>query len=233
MIEEARFVCPNPKCETPAVRRLPAAKFDIHHLDEMRDNNARENLLALCKNCHQQATDHVLSVADLDLWKRMLVSRVHPRRGPETAADLVKPVKKIRVKKITFNATGNLGPVQQAETIHNTRISYGAKTKSPIILPGSIATDPRRYSYMEYLIKRLSDWRKKGERVGQKRTGKVHPGIIRSQIEHEWHGLPKDLPLEKWEPLCKWLKAKTDATALGRVNRKKSIRNYHTFEEHG
>ena len=107
------------------------------------------------------------------------------------------------------------------------------QTKSgPLIRPGTIGASAVENNYIEYLVKQLSEFRTAGGSYGQKRTGKVHPGVVRKQVENEFGALPKDLPLLRYQELRDHLRAKIDNTVQGRVNRSKGIRNYHSEEEH-
>lgn len=131
-----------------------------------------------------------------------------------------------RVKKSKIDVGVNHGQV--AEKIVNN--NYGGRAADPIILPGTVASDPDRYNYLEYLMKRLAKFRQAGTSYGQKRTSKVHVGVIRSQVESEWGALPKDLKLEKWEPVVRQLKEKIENTALGRNRTKQGKGCYSSFE---
>jgi hypothetical protein len=101
-----------------------------------------------------------------------------------------------------------------------------------IILPGSIGAEPRKYNYVEYLIKKLTEFRKAGVSYGHGRGGRVHPGSTRKILERQLGGLPKDLPADRFHEVCSHLQMKINNTALGRNNRKRSVRNYQSFEEH-
>ncbi|MCH6255583.1 HNH endonuclease [Puniceicoccaceae bacterium K14] len=216
LFDEVQSKCPNPKCDKVGISTL-----EVHHMDGDPSNNDERNLLAICSNCHTEAEKGLISHADLDLWKRMLVSGYHPHPLAMGAPSR---------DRAGFNIGANYGQV--AGTINNT-VKQEKSTKGRVILPGSIGSDPGKYNYMEYLIKRLADFRSKGSSYGQKRKSKVHPGVVRSQIEKEWGGLPKDLPIDRFEALIESLKDKIDRTALGRNNRRRGIRNYHPIEEHG
>lgn len=68
-----------------------------------------------------------------------------------------------------------------------------------IVLPGSIGSDPQKYNYVEYLIKRLTKFREAGSSYGQRRRGgPIHPGSTRKILEKQFGGLPKDLPSDRF-----------------------------------
>lgn len=212
LFDEVRSTCPNPSCKVEGVSVL-----ELHHIDGDRSRSVAENLLALCSSCHTQAEKRLISESDLVLWKRMLQHGHHPRLGP-IASHAAAP---------TFNVEQNYGQV--AQNITNKIIP---PKNGVVILPGSIGSDVGHYNYIEYLIKRLADFRSAGTSYGQKRRSVVHPGVIRNQIKNERGALPKDLDLTLAEDLARELKAKVDDTALGRNNSAKGVPNYHSFEEH-
>jgi hypothetical protein len=113
------------------------------------------------------------------------------------------------------------------------RITISKSKSAPIILPGSIGSDPKKYIYVEYLVKRLTSHREAGKSFGQVRKGKLHSGGTRKILENELGGLPKDLPVEDFGRLVEVLKAKIDKTILGMRNTAQGYANYHSFEEHG
>jgi hypothetical protein len=215
LFDEVESRCPNPKCMMNGVSEL-----EIHHLDGDPSNNDNLNLLAICSNCHTRAEKGLIPTVELDLWKRMLTYGHHPRPAVAEA----KPSGKV-ISGVNFG--------QMAETINNNTYKSSKASKGSIILPGSIGSDPKRYNYLEYLIARLAKWRSAGKSYGQKRSGVVHPGVVRNQIKDVWGGLPKDLPLDKWEPLVAELKDKIELTALGKNRKKKGQSNFHSYEEHG
>jgi len=214
LFDEVQSKCPNPDCDSSGISVL-----EIHHMDGDPSNNDENNLIAICSNCHTQAEKGLISSADLDLWKKMLMAGFHPHGSRQES----KKSEGIRVGE-------NHGQV--AGTINNT-VHAPKRSSNKIILPGSIGSDPIKYNYLEYLIKKLSDFRSKGSSYGQKRRTKIHPGVIRKQIENEWGGLPKDLPISCYEALIDSLKEKVDKTALGRNNCRKGVRNYRPIEEYG
>jgi len=88
------------------------------------------------------------------------------------------------------------------------------------------------YNYVEYLIKRLTEFRDVGKSYGQQRGGRVHPGATRKILEKQLGGLPKDLPVDRFSEIVTHLTEKIDNTAQGRRNRSRNVANYHRFEDH-
>ena len=160
------------------------------------------------------------AVSEMDVLRSALLARVHRLRGAEPSTP---------TPAHTVNVTGsnNSGIIANQVTIRG-----GGGRPRAIILPGSIAADATKYNYVEYLIKRLTQFREAGRSYGQRRGGRVHPGATRKILEQDLGGLPKDLPVERFAEVVGYLQCKIDNTALGRTNRKQRISNYHTFENH-
>lgn len=211
LLQEVRGACPF--CGLELIGSL-----QIHHIDRDSSNTVDANLIAVCGACHEQLTRQLIPDAEVVWRKRALQNGVHPARREKTGMNV--------------NVTDNRGGLI-AQEFHGTVVLEGERKPGPIILSGSIADNPEHYRYVEYLIKKLTTFRRAGASFGQRRNGQVHTGATRSILENEFGNLPKDLPVERFDNLVSTLKAKIDNTALGRVNRSRGIRNYHAFEEHG
>jgi hypothetical protein len=209
LIAESRGAC--------AWCQQAAPRVQFHHIDGNRTRTVMDNLISLCGRCHDGAGLGNPSEADLGLRKRELAwsRRAAAYHTPATQG-------------VQISVEQNRGQV--AGTINNIRLT--AKPQGPIILPGSIGSDPQRYGYVEYLVERLAEFRGVGNSFGQKRTGTVHAGIIRKQIKQARGNLPKDLPIDAWESLVRDLCAKIDSTALGRLQRSRGKGRYHDFATH-
>ena len=61
--------------------------MEIHHMDGNPKNNKRENLAALCPNCHRQTENWG--------WKntKFLINNKMPRNGPETGIGCIADIK--------------------------------------------------------------------------------------------------------------------------------------------
>jgi len=211
LLQEVSGVCPF--CGLELIGSL-----QVHHIDRDSSNTVDSNLLAVCASCHEQLTRQLIPDSEV-LWrKRALQNGVHPARREKTG--------------MSVSSTDNRGGVI-AQEFHGKVVFEGERKPGPIILTGSIADNPKYYRYVEYLIKRLTEFRRAGASFGQRRKGVVHAGGTRNILQNEFGNLPKDLPVDKFDSLVQTLKSKIDNTALGRRNGTQGIRNYHTFEEHG
>lgn len=197
------------------------AALQIHHLDENPANTVDTNLIAICGACHERYKHGQISRNETFRVKYYLMEGrpQYPLFAPKRS----KP----RRKKTEINVEVNNGQVA-GKIVNN---NYGQK-RGPVVLPGTVATDPDRYNFLEYLMERLADFREAGASFGQKRTGKIHVGVIRKMVKNEWGALPKDLRLDAWDAVVADLKAKIENTALGRNRVKRGQGCYHSFEEH-
>jgi len=85
-----------------------------------------------------------------------------------------------------------------------------------------------RREYVDYLVKRLSEFRAGGKSFGQKFSGPISPHITKKIAASQ---IGCDLYDEsRFDYVCRHLKAKIDATILGKRNAAKGTPNYHEFE---
>lgn len=195
--------------------------LQIHHLDENPENTVDSNLLAICGGCHERYKHGVITRNDAFRVKYYLTENKPP--FPLLASEKPAP----RRKKTEINVEVNHGQV--AKKIVNNH--YGAKAAG-VVLPGTVAEDPDRYNYLEYLMERLAEFREAGASFGQKRKSKVHVGVIRNMVKNDWGALPKNLKIGVWDDVVADLKKKIENTALGRNNVKQGKGCYHSFEKH-
>jgi hypothetical protein len=192
--------------------------LQIHHVDRDSSNTIDSNLIAVCASCHEQLTRQIIPDSDVAWRKRALQNGVHPARREKPG--------------MTVNTTDNRGGFI-AKEIHGNVVFQGERKSGPIILSGSIADNPKHYRYIEYLIERLTEFRRAGASFGHQRKGQIHAGGTRRILKNEFGNLPKDLPVEEFDCLVSTLKAKIANTALGRRNGARGIPSFHAFEEHG
>jgi hypothetical protein len=84
--------------------------------------------------------------------------------------------------------------------------------------------------YIDYLIARLTEFRKAGASYGQKFNTPVTMGItIRAAQSHLKCAVHDET---RFEDVCTYLKASIDKTILGKTNTAKGVPNYHGFENH-
>ncbi|MES2437445.1 MAG: HNH endonuclease [Verrucomicrobiota bacterium] len=212
----------NEQCGTACAicRETKTSMLEIHHIDGDVRNPELGNLLILCASCHAEFSRGTKSEADAKMFKRMAeTGHLLPRRDSRPpSADVV-------------NHGPNHGVMAQQVYVEKYVTAVNGES-GPQIRPGTIGANVVEHNYIEYLVKQLAKFRTAGGSYGQKRTGTIHPGVVRNQICNEFGALPKDLPLRGYGELCDHLRGKIDNTVLGRNNQKKGIRNYHSEEDH-
>jgi len=83
--------------------------------------------------------------------------------------------------------------------------------------------------YVDYLIAQLAKFRKAGTGFGQKFPGEITFASVKKITTVQLDCDPHDV--SRFDEVCAHLKAKIDATILGKSNRSKSIANYHEFSK--
>lgn len=96
---------------------------------------------------------------------------------------------------------------------------------------GPAKATPRQRSYVDYLLARLTEFRKAGgggyrQRFAAPVTFAVTRRIAANQLGVDLHAA------EHFDAVCEHLKAKIDNTVLGRRNTARGVQSYHQFEEH-
>jgi hypothetical protein len=130
---------------------------------------------------------------------------------------------------------------RQAEAAKELSDMFGKDKKAPRATPappaqnGQINYTLKPYGtaqsqYIDYLLTRLTEFRKQGQAFGQNFNQAVTFGITRRIAQSQ---LGYDLyDATRFYDVCGHLKLKIDETILGKRNGAKGIRNYHQFEEH-
>jgi len=86
----------------------------IHHIDEDQTNNDPDNLIPLCKLCHEEVHSTVpmarkITQAQQKLYREKWIDKLS--KVPETRADIVKEhqelIQRVAVLEQTINAGGN------------------------------------------------------------------------------------------------------------------------------
>ncbi len=96
---------------------------------------------------------------------------------------------------------------------------------------GPAKATPLQRSYVDYLLAQLTKFRKAGGGAYRQSfrapvSFAVTRKIAANQLGVDLHG-----PAH-FEAVCEYLKAKIEATILGRGNTARGVRSYHAFEEH-
>lgn len=217
MILEAGGKCP--WCDDQ--RKLLPSEAEIHHIDGDRNNNSLENLILTCRNHHGQIGGSLIPMWEVMLKKTCLSNPgTLERLGLQPVNS--KPVIEAK-EKVKRPVVGGANSGIAAETINNSgtmagTIKFSKPPKGPVHVAGSLVTSADHYSYVDYLIKRLSHYR--SWRPGAKGPAD-NPGAVRKIFEREMGRLPKDYPLERFNDAVGYLIAKIEKTALGKMGKAK------------
>jgi hypothetical protein len=209
--EQCGQACANPTC-----REWSTATHQLHHIDGNRANSVRENLILLCASCHTRQIAGIISESDVRLWKRMAESQaLPPPKGQLGASTIMRDNYGVAAQTVNV-ATLN---------VRRERQSSGRRQ----ITPGLIEADPDMRAYATYLVKKYIDWRKKGQRIdGRSFSPASAHGILAEGFGSESALL---IPQERFHKWVIQAQRKIDRTTFGRINSKRGVRNYHTWEE--
>lgn len=90
----------------------------------------------------------------------------------------------------------------------------------------------RERDYLEYLLARLTKFRRGGASFGQKFKGKITPAFTAKIVASKLGASIDQLAATRFAETVEHLQGKIDATILGKKNGAQGIRNYHDFEKH-
>ncbi|HHV08658.1 MAG TPA: hypothetical protein GXX75_00040 [Clostridiales bacterium] len=99
--------------------------------------------------------------------------------------------------------------------------------KGPI--PDTIGNDTYMKNYAKYLIDRYLDYKKANTNF---EGGKMKYALIYNAIKKETGFKWDETPYEKFDDLCTYLQKRIDNTILGKLQKRKGIKNYRTFKEY-
>jgi hypothetical protein len=133
--------------------------------------------------------------------------------------------------KNAFNVSG--GNLVGAE-IHvgdrvNVRVSKNSKRPSSYP-EGCIGANLAKRNYVKYLVERYNHYREADARFG--RTDRFHYSVLFKNIETKFKAPTYFIPEGRFEELVDYLHYRIDNTILGRVNSKRGIPNYESFDEY-
>ena len=111
----------------------------------------------------------------------------------------------------------------------NVRVSKGSKR--PASYPeGCIGANLAKRNYVKYLVERYNHYREADARFG--RTDRFHYSVLFKNIESKFKAPTYFIPEGGFGELVAFLHPRSDNTILGRVNGKRGIPNYESFDEY-
>jgi hypothetical protein len=187
--------------------------FEIHHIDEVPDNNDSGNLLMLCPICHSKITKKDITNEQIVQVKAYLTLKKNSARND-------KNVNSIKIR-------GNIKSSTIANSINAQTIIYKSPSKPKIeYAEGSIGRNVECKNYTKHLIDRYNEY--KESEVGK---SKLKYAAIYGSIKNEFKASAFQIPEHQFVALSSYLQNRIDNTRLGRINRGKGIKNYSMFED--
>ena len=187
-------------------------EFQVHHLDGNPANDAFQNLLLLCPNCHAKFTNGTLTSEDGYRAKMKLVCE------PAGAGTL-------RQSEIVQINHGDR-VVQAAGTV-NIRMTRARNMKAAVPVSGVVGTSPAERAYIKHLYDRLIDYKRAIPKYDAQRAGRTVARYVRDAFGTSW----SYVPIGRFRELVELLQRKIDATPIGRKHAKDGTKSYSTFEE--
>ena len=92
----------------------------------------------------------------------------------------------------------------------------------------AIANNLEMSSYIEYLISKYNDFQK----LDSTKEGRYKYMAIYNAIKREFGSIWKLIPSTQFDRLSEYLTRRIDNTKIGRIRKKNSEKNYHSFAEH-
>lgn len=202
-------------------------RYDPNQTPEER--NAAMNLVLMCGRHHKiiDTETETYTVARLQAIKHS-----HEEKGvAEISPAAARIAQQLQASCGDVTIVGNRGNVAiqspGAIQAHTVTIK-NTKAKGPSIQPpsGSIGAAQAKVAYCQHLIDRYQDYQKAD------RTGKSDYKYmaIHNALKREFGTLWKLLGEERFEEVVAFLHHRIDATIIGKLNRRKGLANYSTFE---
>lgn len=136
----------------------------------------------------------------------------------------------MKTKNVLNVSGGNLSDAE----IHvgdrvNVRVSKS--TRRPVSYPeGCIGANLPKRNYVKYLVERYNHYREADARFG--RSDRFHYSVLFKNIESKFKAPTYFIPEARFVELVDYLHDRIDNTILGRVNSKRGIPNYESFDEY-
>lgn len=188
--------------------------LEIHHITPRAKNgsNKLSNLILVCRNCHSEIENEIISENEVLRTKKLLQQNVHQigRKRNGQSVNINGPV--------TESYVANTINIQQDK-------KYNSENKYP---QGSIGADLQKKNYIRYLIKRYYDFREADKSFGRKR--KFNHAVIHKNIENKFKARTYYINVTKFEELVEYLQNRIDRTILAKTNKSKGRKSYISFK---
>jgi hypothetical protein len=180
----------------------------IHHIipHAERAQHDAGYMIVLCANCHAKADRGEISTDALYSAKQQ--PRILKFPGATASQQVVGDNNMVAGRDLNVTIRGR------------------SKRKAPVILPGTVGTDPRRAGYLKYLAKRYNQF--KEWEAG--RGGMKHAVIYVVYQREMKYGIDAT-PLPLFDTAVDWLQNRILKTKLGRILHARGRRSFSEFEE--
>ena len=111
----------------------------------------------------------------------------------------------------------------------NVRVGNSSK-RSAGYPEGCIGANLSKRNYVKYLVERYNHYREADPRFG--RNDRFHYAVLFKNIESRFKAPTYFIPEGRFGELVDFLQHRLDNTILGRVNAKRGIPNYESFDEY-
>lgn len=245
LFAKSRNQCAFPDCDIPLVEISDTVTGEVCHIRAEKargprydsqypidKRNSAENLILMCGRHHKLIDTETSTYTTPDLIQ---MKRNHEDRGvvevspqmSRAAATVFSALSTTQIK--VSNRSGNVAINSPGAVQANVINIKTAKSKIVQPLPaGSIGASQPMSAYCKYLVARYNEYQK-GDRT-EKSNYKYAalPQAVVRQFKNRW----QDLPDTEFPTVIDFLQRRIDSTIIGRINKAKGIRNYHSFREH-
>ena len=194
--------------------------FQIHHIDENPSNNESVNLLLLCPTCHSKITKGDITQTQVLQAKIKLVSGAYGKKRKQTEKVISVDFK---AKKIVSAFVGDNNTVIVKE-------SKPAPKNKPQYPEGCIGSDVIKANYISYLIDKYHKYKEADVGKAQMNYA-IFPSSIKRQFSIGKTRTIYNIPIEKFEEVCSFIKKRIDGTVLGKI-KGRTQKNYSSFDEY-
>jgi hypothetical protein len=162
--------------------------------------------------------------------KLLLIKNNNESRG---VVEISPQTAKISQKLLDKTIISVVNKEKNAKTIINSpgaQIIETTKTVKPKINPppGSISNNRKMLGYIKYLISRYQDFQK----CDTSKPDKSKYIIIHNALTNKFHQDWKLLSEDNFSEVANFIKYRIDNTIVGKRNKAKDFRSYHSYEDH-
>jgi len=238
----SRNVCAFPNCTIAIVQPTGTLTGKICHIKAMsqggprydstqtdKERNSFQNLILLC-SVHHDIIDDQPEKFSVEVLQDM--KETHERDGDvKLSQENARLVRQLINSSLPFEAqfmVGSPGAIQARNLTIKTARKSGPSIQPPL---DSIGASSEMKSYVEYLIRRYIDWRRRGRTSGKDQR-QFHPSMIHKNVEKTFGARTNLVPQSRFADLVEFLQDRIDDTITGKLSRSQDKPNYHTFDEH-